>query len=159
MNLIRYTDSGFPDKLNKIIAASSLFDPLIEQRTREIVRKVEQHGDKALLKFTEKFDGARLTARQLSVDLAKREQAWRSTDTRTRKAIRLAKANVAFFAKRSLRKNWRACNLQGGVVGEKFDPFQRVGIYIPGGTAPLASTALMTVTLARVAGCREIVTC
>ena len=105
MNLIRYTDSGFPDKLNKIIAASSLFDPLIEQRTREIVRKVEQHGDKALLRLTEKFDGARLTPCQLSVDPAEREQAWRSTDTRTRKAIRLAKANIAFFAKRSLRKN------------------------------------------------------
>ena len=44
-------------------------------------------------------------------------------------------------------------------MGEKFDPFQRVGIYIPGGTAPLASTALMTITLARVAGCREIVVC
>ncbi len=159
MNLIRYTDSGFPGKLNKLIAASSLFDPLIEQRTREIVRKVEQHGDKALLRLTEKFDGARLTPYQLSVDPLEREQAWRSTDTRTRKAIRLAKANIAFFAKRSLRKNWQACNLQGGVVGEKFDPFQRVGIYIPGGTAPLASTALMTVTLARVAGCREIVTC
>ena len=159
MNLIRYTDSSFPGKLNKLIAASSLFDPLIEQRTREIVRKVEQHGDKALLRLTEKFDGARLTPCQLSVDPLEREQAWRSTDTRTRKAIRLAKANIAFFAKRSLRKNWQACNLQGGVVGEKFDPFQRVGIYIPGGTAPLASTALMTVTLARVAGCREIVTC
>ena len=159
MNLIRYTDSGFPDKLNKLISTSSLFDPLIEQRTREIVRKVKHHGDKALLELTEKFDGARLTSRQLSVDQAEREQAWHSTDTRTRKAIRLAKANIAFFAKRSLRKNWKERNLQGGVVGEKFDPFQRVGVYIPGGTAPLASTTLMTVTLAKAAGCREIATC
>jgi histidinol dehydrogenase len=50
-------------------------------------------------------------------------------------------------------------NAQGARVGEKFDPFQRVGIYIPGGTAPLVSTAIMTVTLARVAGCPEIVVC
>ena len=50
-------------------------------------------------------------------------------------------------------------NSHGAGVGEKFDPFQRVGIYIPGGTAPLVSTALMTVTLAKVAGCPEIVVC
>lgn len=50
-------------------------------------------------------------------------------------------------------------NSHGAKVGEKFDPFQRVGIYIPGGTAPLVSTALMTVTLAKVAGCQEIVVC
>ena len=159
MNLIRYTDSGFPGKLNKLIAASSLFDPVIEQRTREIIRNVEQHGDKALIQFTEKFDGAKLAPRQLSVDQTELANAWRSTDARTRKAIRLAKANVAFFAKQSLRKNWQARNPQGGVVGEKFDPFARVGVYIPGGTAPLASTTLMTVTLAKVAGCREIVAC
>lgn len=48
-------------------------------------------------------------------------------------------------------------NSHGAVVGEKFDAFQRVGVYIPGGTAPLVSTALMTITLAKVAGCREIV--
>ncbi len=50
-------------------------------------------------------------------------------------------------------------NTHGAVVGEKFDPFHRVGVYIPGGTAPLVSTALMTVSLARVAGCAEIVVC
>ena len=50
-------------------------------------------------------------------------------------------------------------NSHGAAVGEKFDPFQRVGVYIPGGTAPLVSTALMTITLAKVAGCQEIVVC
>ncbi len=56
-----------------------------------------------------------------------------------------------------MRKNWQAKNSHGASAGEKFDPFTRVGIYIPGGTAPLVSTALMTITLARVAGCKEIV--
>jgi histidinol dehydrogenase len=56
-----------------------------------------------------------------------------------------------------LRKNWQSKNSHGASVGEKFDPFTRVGVYIPGGTAPLVSTALMTITLAKVAGCKEIV--
>ena len=159
MNLIRHTDSGFSAKLNKLIAASSLFDPGVEQRALEIIRAVQRRGDKALLHYTEKFDGAKLTPGKLRVGQAELVGAWRATDARTRKAIRLAKANVALFAKRSLRKNWEGHNAQGGVVGEKFDPFARVGVYIPGGTAPLASTTLMTVTLAKVAGCREIVAC
>ena len=159
MNLIRHTDSGFSAKLNKLIAASSLFDPGVEQRALEIIRAVQRRGDKALLHYTEKFDGAKLTPGKLRVGQDELAGAWRATDARTRKAIRLAKANVALFAKRSLRKNWQVRNAQGGVVGEKFDPFARVGVYIPGGTAPLASTTLMTVTLAKVAGCREIVAC
>ena len=159
MNFIRHTDSAFSAKLNKLIAASSLFDPVVEQRALEIIRAVQRRGDKALLHYTEKFDGAKLTPGKLRVGQDELAGAWRATDARTRKAIRLAKANVTLFAKRSLRKNWQARNAQGGVVGEKFDPFARVGVYIPGGTAPLASTTLMTVTLAKVAGCREIVAC
>jgi histidinol dehydrogenase len=58
-----------------------------------------------------------------------------------------------------LRKDWKARNEQGALVGERFTPFERVGIYIPGGSAPLVSTVLMTVTLAKAAGCREIVVC
>jgi len=68
-----------------------------------------------------------------------------------------AEKNIAGFAKKSLRKNWQSKNSHGASVGEKFDPFTRVGVYIPGGTAPLVSTALMTITLAKVAGCKEIV--
>ena len=159
MKLIRHTDSGFSAKLNRLIAASSLFDSGVEQRALEIIRLVKRRGDKALLHYTEKFDGAKLTQGKLRVDQAELPAAWLATDANIRKAILLAKANISLFAKRSLRKNWQARNSQGGVVGEKFDPFARVGVYIPGGTAPLASTTLMTVTLAKVAGCREIVAC
>ncbi len=159
MKLIRHTDSGFSAKLNRLIAASSLFDSGVEQRALEIIRLVKSRGDKALLHYTEKFDGAKLTQGKLRVDQAELPAAWLATDASIRKAILLAKANISLFAKRSLRKNWQARNSQGGVVGEKFDPFARVGVYIPGGTAPLASTTLMTVTLAKVAGCREIVAC
>src|SRR5205085_4333376 len=80
-------------------------------------------------------------------------------DETLRAAVETARKNIEVFSRRSLRRPWSAKNAQGGRVGEKFDPFQRVGVYIPGGTAPLMSTALMTVTLAHVAGCPEIVVC
>jgi histidinol dehydrogenase len=80
-------------------------------------------------------------------------------DEELREAVEAAHKNIRNFARKSLRRNWSAKNVQGARVGEKFDAFGRVGIYIPGGTAPLVSTALMTVTLAKAAGCPEIVVC
>lgn len=159
MNVIRYTDPGFEKKLRQLTAASSLFDPEIEQRTRAILESVQTRGDAALLEFTERFDGAKLTVEQLPVTQAELVTASIKADDSLRAAVGESEHNVAQFARRSRRRNWQAKNSHGATVGEKFDPFQRVGVYIPGGTAPLVSTALMTVTLAKVAGCPEIVVC
>lgn len=157
MNVVRYTDANFAAKLREITAASSLFDEEIEQRTREILREVFVRGDDAILEFTERFDGAKLSAEQLAVTQAELMAASLKADDSLRKAVFEAEKNIANFAKKSLRKNWQMKNSHGASVGEKFDAFQRVGVYIPGGTAPLVSTALMTITLAKVAGCKEIV--
>jgi histidinol dehydrogenase len=157
MKIVRHTDRDFSAKLREATADSSLFDAEIEQRTKGILHDVFVRGDDAVLDFTEKFDGAKLSAEQLSVTQAELMGASLKADESLRAAVAEAEKNIASFAKKSLRKNWQAKNSHGASVGEKFDPFQRVGIYIPGGTAPLVSTALMTITLARVAGCQEIV--
>ena len=159
MNTVRYTDSGFSKRLRALAAASSLFDPVIEQRTRAILDDVRTCGDAALLELTERFDGAKLTAEQLPVTQAELVAASLKADDSLRAAVAEAGGNIAAFARKSRRKDWRMRNSHSAVVGEKFDPFQRVGIYVPGGAAPLVSTALMTVTLAKVAGCPEIVVC
>ena len=159
MKIVRYTDADFEARLREAAASSSLFDPGIEQRTREILTAVRERGTAAVLELTERFDGAKLTAEQLTVTRAELLGASLKAGPALRAAVTEAAQNIADFAKRSLRRNWSARNSHGAVVGEKFDPFQRVGVYIPGGTAPLVSTALMTVTLARVAGCPEIAVC
>jgi histidinol dehydrogenase len=159
MNIVRRTDADFSKRLSALAAASSLFDPVIEQRTRAILDDVRARGDAALLELTERFDGASLTAEQLRVTQAEFVTASLKADESLRAAVAEAQANIAAFARKSRRKDWQMRNSHGATVGERFDPFQRVGIYIPGGTAPLVSTALMTVTLAKVAGCVEIVVC
>src|SRR5204863_4005414 len=133
--------------------------PIIKQRARAILDDVRARGDEALLELTERFDGAKLRADQLAVTQAELMAASLKADESLRAAVAEAEKNIARFARKSRRKGWRMKNSHGAAVGEKFDPFQRVGIYIPGGTAPLVSTALMTITLARVAGCPEIVVC
>lgn len=159
MNVLKFADKEFAARLTQLAAASSLFDPVVEERARGIIAAVRERGDAALLELTERFDGAQLTAEQLAVSQAELFSAAVTADTSLRAAVTEAEKNIAAFAKKSLRKNWSARNSHGASVGEKFDGFERVGIYIPGGTAPLVSTALMTITLARVAGCREIAVC
>lgn len=159
MKVVRHTDADFPDRLREVMAPSSLFDAEIEQRTRAILEAVHSRGDQALLEFTERFDGATLRREQLAVTQAELVTASLKADESLRTAVTEAESNIVAFAKKSKRRNWQSKNSHGATVGEKFDPFQRVGIYIPGGTAPLVSTALMTITLAKVAGCKEIVVC
>lgn len=159
MNVLKHSDKDFAARLAQLAAASSLFDPVVEGRARGIVEAVGARGDAALLELTARFDGAQLTAEQLVVAPEELFNASIVADESLRAAVKEAETNIAAFARKSLRKNWLARNSHGATVGEKFDGFERVGIYIPGGTAPLVSTALMTIVLARVAGCREIVVC
>lgn len=159
MRIVRFTEPNFAEKLREVTAPSSLFDPDIEQRTRAILDDVQVLGDAALVELTERFDGATLSADQLAVTTEELLAASLKADGPLRAAVAEAEENIANFAKKSRRKNWQMKNSHDAHVGEKFDPFQRVGIYIPGGTAPLVSTALMTITLAKVAGCRDIVVC
>jgi histidinol dehydrogenase len=159
VNVIRHTEENFKARWEQVAASSSLFDAEIERRTRDIIEAVEARGDAALIEFTARFDGARLQASHLAVTQREIEAAKKAASPELRRTLKFAATNIERFSRQSLRRPWEARNAQGARVGEKFDPFQRVGIYIPGGTAPLVSTALMTVVLARVAGCPEIVVC
>lgn len=159
MNIVRHSDADFQNQLQDLLRSSSLFDPVVTERTQAILGQVANHGDAALIELTRRFDGAQLTAEGLAVTRAERMQAALAAEQDLRDALAMSSRNIEAFSRRSRRRPWSSVNAQGGRVGEKFDPFQRVGIYIPGGTAPLASTALMTLLLAKVAGCPEIVVC
>lgn len=159
MNVIRHREPGFAETVDAVARGSSLFDPTIEQRTRTLIEAVAGEGDAALCELTKRFDGAELAADQLAVTQAEALGAAVQAGPELRRTLTLAARNIERFSRKSLRRGWSATNAQGGKVGEKFDPFERVGIYVPGGTAPLVSTALMTIVLAKVAGCPQIVVC
>jgi histidinol dehydrogenase len=159
MKITRHTDTDFAEQLRMLTAPSSLFDPAIEQRARDIIEAVRERGDDALIELTERLDGHSFFPEQLAVTTAELVGASLKADSSLREAVAVAKKNIESFARNSLPKDWTRRNAQGAMVGERFNPFQRVGIYIPGGTAPLISTALMTIVLAKVAGCGEIIVC
>jgi histidinol dehydrogenase len=156
MRLIRCTEKGYDKKLG-ILNRRSAPEPDVQQTVADIFSAIKRDGDRALLHFTEKFGGPKLTPAKLRESDKEIAAALDSLAPKTRKAILAARANVTAFAKASLRESWFMKNKQGAIVGERFDPFRRVGIYVPGGTAPLVSSAIMTCTLAQAAGVPEIV--
>ncbi|MEE9369229.1 MAG: histidinol dehydrogenase [Pontiella sp.] len=124
-----------------------------------ILADVKERGDKAVIECARKFDGSNITARNIRVSEAEIKEAAELVDDDFKKAAKEAHKRITAFSKNGLRDDWQMKTPKGGMLGEKFVAFDRVGAYIPGGAAPLASTALMTLTLAKVAGCKELVAC
>ncbi|MEI6351704.1 MAG: histidinol dehydrogenase [Verrucomicrobiota bacterium] len=156
MRTLRFTDPNYSESIKPFDRNA---EPSAEVRSTvaEIIGRVQSEGDAAVFAYTQKFGGPQLTAATVRVSAAEWSAAVKRVSAETKDAIAAAHANVKAFAERSRRKDWSGRNAQGVQVGERFDPFQRVGIYVPGGTAPLVSTAVMTCTLAAVAGVPEIV--
>lgn len=122
-----------------------------------ILSEVRKRGDRALVEFARRFDRVDLTPQDLTVLEPEIQSAKGLVSPKLVAAMELARTNVQEFAFRSLRADWTWRNAQGAEVGERFHPLSRVGIYVPAGTAPLVSTAIMTVSLASAAGVPEIV--
>ena len=168
MNVIRYTQSDYPEAIAKLNRRAEASEGVVSV-VSGVIREIRAGGDAALIELTRRFDGAELTPETLAVSAGELQGAWEAVAGESepavagavclREALEASFRNVHAFALHSLRKNWSAINEQGAEVGEVFYPFERVGIYVPGGTAPLVSTALMTVTLAAAAGVPEIVVC
>lgn len=158
MKIIRHTDPEWKvatAALDRRSEASEAVREVVEG----VIKEVRAGGDAALIALTERFDGAKLTAESLQVSHEQITAAWDAASAELKSALEAAHRNVFDFARKSLRQDWTGRNEQGAEVGEVYHPFERVGCYVPGGSAPLVSTAIMTVTLAAAAGVPEIVVC
>jgi histidinol dehydrogenase len=132
-------------------------DEKLVSQVSTILSEVRQRGDHALIEFARRFDHVYFNPKDLSVSEPEIQTATGLVKPELVDALESAHANVREFASRSLRADWMGKNAQGAQVGERFDPLTRVGIYVPAGTAPLVSTAIMTLSLAAAAGVSEIV--
>ncbi len=135
------------------------FDEAAEAAARKVLKAVRTKGNAAVVAYAKEFDGAELTAGTLRVKRAEIARARDRVAPRIKDAIRESYKRVSAFARKGMKKDWQMPSPRGGTLGEQFKPLDRVGVYVPGGAAPLASTALMTATLAKVAGVPEIVGC
>ena len=155
MKILSYLDPGYTPFVRRL-NRRALPEPGVRDLVTQIIAEVATQGDEALFTFTKRFDGATLTAKTLFVSEAEFAAAEAAVTPETKTAVARTLKNIHAFAKRSLRKDWSAKNAEGATVGERFTPFERVGVYVPGGKAPLVSTALMTAGFAQAAGVPEI---
>ena len=156
MRVITYKDRGY-EKFVRSLDRRAEPSRELEEVVAGIVDEVRKRGDRALIDFTRKFDKAKLNAASLFVSEKEFAEAEAMVTPATKRAIRSSRRNIHAFAREGLRKDWKRKNAEGAVVGERFTPFDRVGIYVPGGKAPLVSTALMTGAFAQAAKVPEIV--
>lgn len=123
----------------------------------EIVAAVRAEGDAALLHYTELIDGTRLTADSLIVSEDEYAAALTAVDGEIMASLRRAIANVRRYHSEQLPKSWLTYREHGAVLGQNCRPLERVGIYVPGGTAAYPSSVIMNAVPAAVAGVREII--
>ena len=121
----------------------------------EIIKAVIAEGDSALLRFTEKFDGAKLA--KIEVDKTALDEAEKGVDSALLAALKTAAENIKEFHTRQKREGFEFKRPDGAVLGQRFTPIEKAGVYIPGGTARYPSTVLMDVIPAKIAGVREII--
>lgn len=139
--------------------ARPAFAPEAESAAAALLAEIRTRGDAAVLEAARRFDGVSLTSRELRVSADELKAAVKSVSARMRRAVKDAHVRVCRYAEAGLRESWHLRTPRGGYTGEFYSPMDRVGVYVPGGTAPLASTAIMTVTLAKAAGVKEVVAC
>lgn len=156
MKKIHFKDEAF-EAFVKTLNRRSIPTDSVKEIVADIVTQVQTDGDQALIDLTHKFDKASLTTSSLWVSEAEIKEAEAAVEADVKAAVAESRANIFDFAEKSLRQDWSSQNRQGAEVGERFLPYDRVGIYIPGGKAPLVSTSLMVGAFAKAAGVPEIV--
>lgn len=129
----------------------------LQDKVQSIFDEVKSKGDEALKHYSELYDSVALTA--LKVDQKLILDAFEGIDIQLKESILLAKHNIEMFHRQQMRKPIDVETMSGVVCKTKSMPIERVGLYIPGGTAPLLSTILMLSIPAKIAGCSEIVLC
>ena len=151
MKLYRLEDLTPDQILNRDLRAEQDVEEVVDA----IIADVRARGDAALRDYALRFDGARLE--ELEVSAQEMDQALADADPYFLDTLRMAAANIEAFHRRQLRDSFVMTEQDGVILGQKYTPVERAGVYVPGGTAAYPSTVLRDVIPARVAGVPEIV--
>ena len=145
------------DSLEKILRQKRLRKNKIPEKVSKIIKSVSENGDNALIEYTKKFDKVKLSPRELRISETEISASFNELDSSIISAFKMAIDNVTKFYKQRIPKTTRVKESNGKTLISRYVPLERVGVYVPAGTAPLVSSVYMAVIPALVAGVREIV--
>ncbi len=154
MKIIKYPRK---EEWNQLVERPHLDVSQLNATVENVLKDVRQNGDKAVMAYEEKFDHATLSS--LSVTEAEIDEAMTMVSEELLDALKIAHHNISKFHESQKFEGDKVETCKGVSCWQKSVPIEKVGLYIPGGTAPLFSTVLMLATPAKIAGCREIVLC
>jgi len=158
LKIVRLRDCS-PEERQQLLKRSELDVASVMSTVREIVADVRKQGDEALLEYTSRLDGVRLSRKQLRVSREEIREAYEKIDAEIVDAIKKAAEAIEKFHLRQLPKEWMI-ELQRGIkAGQLVRPLGKVGAYVPGGLARYPSSLLMAVVPARVADVKDIIVC
>jgi histidinol dehydrogenase len=157
VRIYKTSEPSYRSFIRRILARRGGRQGDIEQRVDEIIRTVQRQGDRAVLRYTQEFDQRRMTRASMEVTTGEIDRAMAKVPTKDLGTLRLAAKRIAAFHRHQLQKSWQYRDPLGMVLGQRITPLERVGVYVPGGTASYPSTVLMNVMPAKVAGVKEIV--
>lgn len=129
----------------------------VVEKVRRIVQDVREEGDKALIRYTRRFDKIKLSPKDLRVTAGEINGAYQNIDTDFIASLKGIVGNIEKFHRRQLPRQWKIKHEDGVELGEMFRAIESVGIYVPAGTAPLVSSVYMSVLPARIAGVKKII--
>ena len=151
IKIIKAADAKTQDILTRDIKTKSGVEDIVT----DIIENVKANGDAALFEYSKKFDSAEL--KSLEVTKEEIESAYNSEDRDYINTLQKARDNIFAFHSRQVRNNFIINDNDGIVLGQKITPIEKVGLYVPGGTASYPSTVLMNAVPAKIAGVKEIV--
>ena len=151
--MIRIIDYKNIDRAEILERKENVFN--VADTVTEIIKTVRAEGDKALFDYCEKFDKVRLTS--LEVTQEEIDKAFTLVEPEFVEILKEAKENIYAFHSRQVRNSFLINDKDGVVIGQKVIPIEKVGLYVPGGTAAYPSSVLMNAVPAKIAGCSEIV--
>lgn len=128
-----------------------------ESAVEDILKNVRENKDAAAFAYTEKFDGAKITAENVRVTKEEIEEAYAEVPESLVEIIRKAKKNITEYHQKQKQYSWFDSTEKGTILGQKVTPLEKVGVYVPGGKAVYPSSVLMNVIPAKVAGVEKIV--
>ncbi len=149
INILRFSEVGADEIFARVEPTANVADIVTE-----IIETVKQKGDAALLEYGKKFDKAELTS--LEVTKEEIDEAFSLVEPRFLEVLKTAAANITAFHQKQVRNSFIINDNDGVVTGQKITPIEKVGLYVPGGTAAYPSTVLMDSIPAKIAGCCEI---
>ena len=153
--MIKIFDKGFD--INKVLNREIQTYGEYESIVKEVIAQVLSRGDDALKEYTQKFDGVDLD--DLLVSQSEIDEAESLVSDELKNILKTAAQNIEFFHKKQVKQGFEVTKEDGVILGQKYTPIQKAGIYVPGGTASYPSTVLMNAIPAKIAGVSEIVMC